>query len=73
MMNQTSERSKGYVRYSVVGDGDCGYTAFGISHEDAAKFLSDHIQSISNLISVAVKGALLTTCARFYQYLFNKI
>lgn len=59
--------NKGYIRHSVLGDGDCAYTSFGITREQAYAFLSDHIDRVGCIIQVAVKSALLTE--EFFTYL----
>lgn len=52
-------QTKGYKRRSIPSDGDCGYTAFGISRDDAVRELIDNLDAIKERIIPAVKEALL--------------
>ncbi len=70
MTNRVANQGQGYVREKVLGDGDCGYTAFGVERDNAIPLLLDHVSEISHLIQIPVRHALLT--GEFYQYLFDK-
>lgn len=70
MKNRVGNEGQGYVRHSVLGDGDCGYTALGITRQDATQLLLNNIRNISNLIRIPVRSALITK--EFYQYLANQ-
>ncbi|CAM4403131.1 MAG: hypothetical protein LEGION0398_MBIBDBAK_01206 [Legionellaceae bacterium] len=58
-----------FIQYPVVSDGDCGYTAFGITRENAYLTLKDenNICLISDLIKHAICEALLFDT--FFAYL----
>ncbi|CAM4436321.1 MAG: hypothetical protein LEGION0398_MBIBDBAK_00550 [Legionellaceae bacterium] len=51
----------------VLGDGNCGYTAFGITRQDAHTLLSNNITEIQDQLKVSVREALLLD--DFLQYL----
>ena len=70
--NRIKETKRGYIRHTVAGDGNCGYTAFGITRDEAIGLLTDddHINSIRVILQPVVKGALLTQS--FIDYLKNK-
>lgn len=59
-----------YRRHPVSGDGDCGYTSFGITRQHAYNLLSMNLYDIVTIIAPAVKSALLST--KFYNYLCEK-
>lgn len=59
-----------YIRHMVASDGDCGYTAFGITREHAFRLLIENINKIRYIIKIPVKGALLTE--DFFNYLKGK-
>ncbi len=61
--------TQGYVRREVLGDGDCAYTALGITRKDAVKLLQDNIAQtqVSKLLELLVEEMLLTQ--PFYDYL----
>ena len=58
-----------YIRHPVASDGDCGYTAFGISRDEAFRQLNRNLTMIRNILSPAIKEALLTQ--NFYNYLID--
>lgn len=68
--HQIARTNRGYVRHEVVGDGDCGYTAFGITREDAEQLLLNNLQDITDFIKIPVGHSLLTE--EFSQYLVEK-
>jgi hypothetical protein len=62
--------NRGYVRHSVESDGDCGYTAFGVTREQALQLLMPRIASDAacvDLLKPAIKEALLNET--FLNYL----
>lgn len=61
---------KGYKRHSVASDGNCGYTAFGITREDAAQLLINDINSVRDRVSFAAQQALLES-PEFHRYLIR--
>ncbi len=61
------EEDKGYLVHSVLGDGECGFTAFGITREAALKFLKLHIEDIKDIVGHVVCELLLDE--EFYYYL----
>lgn len=69
-VNQFAPQGQGYLRHLVASDGDCGYTSFGITREYAASLLQEEIDSISNIIKVPTRGALLIE--DFYNRLLKK-
>lgn len=58
-----------FRRHTVEGDGDCGYTAFGITREQAYQTLANNLIKVSNLLELAVKEVLLTQ--NFIDYLLE--
>jgi len=68
--NRASNLPQGYIRHPVRSDGDCGYTAFGITREYAYTLLSNNIEDIKDIIKLPVEEALLTE--EFYDYLVAK-
>lgn len=70
MTNRVAREGIGYIRHEVAGDGDCGYTSFGITREDAVQLLSINVHNISNFIKIPVKHALLIK--GFYDYLLDQ-
>lgn len=67
----TDNSGKTYIRYAVVGDGNCGYTAFGVQRNEAFKLLNDNLSKIKKVIDPAIKGALMTD-DKFVKYLQSK-
>src|SRR3989338_6611687 len=63
---------KGYIRHKVQGDGDCGYTAFGITRSNAFDLLVSHIhdEAVTALLQPVVYELLHTK--KFYDYLIEK-
>lgn len=63
---------KPYVIHKVDGDGDCGYTAFGIIRTDAHRLMVENVSNmeIMSLIFPAVHEALLME--KFLTYLKTK-
>lgn len=49
-----------YIRHAVDGDGNCGYTAFGIDRNQAYKFLIENIHVIKGIIQPIVLEAFHT-------------
>lgn len=56
-----------YVRHAVSGDGDCGYTAFGVTRENALQQLIEAIEGVKHILQPAIMECLLTET--FYSYL----
>jgi len=69
-INTTPANVTAFRRHDVKGDGDCGYTSFGIERLDAHQLLSANISSITTLLQPAVQEALLTDA--FYVYLVSQ-
>ena len=65
--SNSSSSQRGYLIDSPIGDGDCGYTAFGITRTEARRLLSDNLQIIRDLLSPAVRELLITES--FFNYL----
>ena len=63
----TNDLTTGYIRHKVFGDGDCGYTAFGITRNQAYQLLKDNLNAVRALLQPAIKEALLTET--FINYL----
>lgn len=61
--------SQGYIRHEVEGNGNCGYTAFGVTREDAVELLMTNINDICHLIKIPLKSTLLLK--NFYQHLLD--
>lgn len=57
-----------FKRQIIIGDGDCGYTAFGIKRSEAYKLLLDNIHNeiVAQLLEPAIRGALIIE--KFQQY-----
>jgi ankyrin repeat protein len=58
-----------FSRHAVSADGDCGYTAFGITRTDAYQALSNRLDEVCTLLQPAIREALLTES--FIDYLKN--
>ncbi len=56
-----------YIVHEVLGDGECGLTAFGITRTDAYELLCDNMLRIGYLLDAAVKEAMLSQ--EFENYL----
>ncbi|MBS0358020.1 MAG: hypothetical protein JSS53_01930 [Proteobacteria bacterium] len=50
---------RSWTRREVSGDGDCGYTAFGISRIEAYRLITVHLNDVKNFIKPAIHEALL--------------
>ncbi len=61
--------SKGYIRHSVEDDGNCGYTAFGITREQALTLLVNNLGDdvVLSRLRLVVKEQLLQE--NFWRYL----
>ncbi|MDF2866906.1 MAG: hypothetical protein K0S11_376 [Gammaproteobacteria bacterium] len=59
-----------FYQHAVISDGDCGYTAFGITRSDAYQLLSRNVNKVRTLLQPAIKEALLTES--FIDYLKNQ-
>jgi len=53
-----SHKDVGYIRHEVVGDGDCGFTAFGITREKARNLLIAKVSSNNDVTSSGVINLL---------------
>lgn len=67
---KSNEPNQGYFIHPVLGDGDCGYTAFGITREQAFEFLNDNIPVLKNLLHTALEEA--SHKPEFHQFLLNQ-
>lgn len=67
--DRVGNSTQGYIRHAVDPDGECGYTAFGITRKEALKQLTDNLVLIQGILQPAVKEALLTQA--FYDYLLT--
>ena len=56
-----------FDRHAVDDDGDCGYTAFGITRQKAYQKLRDNLNQVRTLLQPVIKESLLTES--FIQYL----
>lgn len=68
--HQAGNSNKGYVRHPVLGDGDCGYNAFGITREGALNLLINHIHDVGSLLQPVIYQLLTTQ--EFYDYLIEQ-
>ena len=68
MKNSVGNSKQGYIRHKVLGDGDCGYTAFGVTRKQALSFLNEYLDEVSGLLQMSVSDAILTT-PEFIEYL----
>ncbi|MCH9644544.1 MAG: ankyrin repeat domain-containing protein [Gammaproteobacteria bacterium] len=64
-----ASNQQGYRINKVSRDGECGYTAFGITRNDATRILIERLLDIREMIKPAVREALLSE--EFYQYLID--
>jgi len=48
-----------FNRHLVAGDGDCGYTAFGITREQAFKLISDKLSAVVEILKPIIQEQLL--------------
>jgi ankyrin repeat protein len=69
MKNQVGNSKCGYIRHSVIGDGECGYTAFGITRQKALELLTKDLNQIRTILQPAIHELLLTE--EFYKYLID--
>lgn len=67
MKNYGGNLTQGYIRHKVNSDGNCGYTAFGITRKDALQLLNENLRSIQNILQLVVRETLLTQA--FCDYL----
>lgn len=67
-----SSNNTGYVRHKVLDDGNCGYTAFGITRQVAYDLIINNLtkREVVNLLKPVVQEQLLLT--NFYKYLKSK-
>jgi len=68
MPEQTTHTTVRYNLYEVIGDGDCGFTAFGITREQAIALLKENCKDkeVVHLITPLVKEALAQNKFREY-------
>jgi hypothetical protein len=59
-----------FDRYRVHGDGECGYTAFGITRKEAYEIIRKNLNNVRDLLKLVTKEALLNE--RFINYLQDK-
>jgi hypothetical protein len=69
MKNRVGNSKCGYIRHSVISDGECGYTAFGITRQQALELLTNNLNKIRTILQPAIHELLLTE--EFYKYLVN--
>jgi energy-coupling factor transporter ATP-binding protein EcfA2 len=62
-----SNGNENFIRHEVIGDGNCGYTAFGITREDALKAIMQNLKQVQDLLRQAIEEQLLTET--FIDYL----
>ena len=67
--NQAINTTEGacFSRFSVSGDGDCGYTAFGITREYAFKLIRDKLPAVIEILKPVIQEQLLMQ--NFIDYL----
>jgi hypothetical protein len=66
----TKDKQLMFDRYEVLGDGECGYTAFGITRTDAYDLIKSKLNDVQNILLPVVKEALLSE--KFINYLKEK-
>ena len=61
-----------YKIHKVIGDGDCGYTAIGITRTEAARLLRDNClhEKVRNLLHMVVRELFVQD--EFHNYLLTK-
>jgi cellobiose-specific phosphotransferase system component IIA len=59
-----------FERHEVAGDGECGYTAFGITRKDVYDLIKSNLIDVQDLLLPVVKEAVLSE--RFINYLKEK-
>ena len=59
-----------FDRHAVSADGNCGYTAFCITRQEAYQKLRDNLNQVRTLLQPVIKESLLTEA--FIQYLEHK-
>jgi len=57
--NRVGNTKSGYIRYKVASDGNCGYTAFGITRQKAFTLLTEHLDEIKTILKPAILEQLL--------------
>jgi hypothetical protein len=72
MKHQVGKQQRGYYKHEVLRDGDCGFTAFGVTRVAAYNLLSGNVTNVqvSALIKLAIRSALITK--DFYDHLKSK-
>jgi hypothetical protein len=68
MKNRVGDSKCSYIRHSVIGDGG-GYTAFGITRQQALELLTNNLNEIRTILQPAINELLLTE--EFYKYLID--
>lgn len=68
----TTTDDQKFVVQKVIGDGDCGYNAFGIERKEAHKFLEENLDKVRSLLLTALRGVLLTNGKDFLNYLEDR-
>jgi Domain of unknown function (DUF3883) len=69
MKNRVGNSKCGYIRHSVIGDRECGYTAFSITRQQALELLTNNLNKIRTILQPAIHELLLTE--EFYKYLID--
>jgi uncharacterized protein YktA (UPF0223 family) len=59
-----------FDRHQVAGDGECGYSAFGITRKDAYDLIKNRLNEVRDLLLPVVKEAVLSE--KFITYLKEK-
>jgi ankyrin repeat protein len=67
--NQRGNSKCGYIRHKVIGDGECGYTALGITRQQALELLTKDLNKIKTILQPAIHELLLIE--EFYKYLID--
>jgi hypothetical protein len=65
-----SNKNKGYVCHEVLGDGDCGYNAFGINRKEAYQLLRANLIRVREILKPVVSELLIKD--EFYNYLIEE-
>ncbi|MBS0359180.1 MAG: hypothetical protein JSS53_07925 [Proteobacteria bacterium] len=70
MLVKTQDRSHSFIQHPVAPDGDCGYTAFGITRDQAHELLTTHKDSIQSFLHPLIADSLLDET--FINYIRNR-
>lgn len=60
-----------FIRHAVLGDGNCGYTAFGIDRIDAFGLLTQNLNDIRDILQPAIREVFQIQAGDFVNYVLH--